>query len=95
MEGVGGGHNHRRIREAPRRVAAHAQIIAWKNGLGRVRIMTIRAPHPSVMHPTTQEGAELIVLIANLTIRIKDITVIRHRQEVMIKEVVTWFEVPG
>jgi hypothetical protein len=68
MKGMRLGDDDRGIGKATRRVAAHAELVAWQDRFHAVHVMAVHAAHPGVVHATAQEGSELVVFIADLAV---------------------------
>ena len=67
-------------------MTAHAKCITRQNGLVGMRIMTIQAVDPRMVHPAAQKGCEDIVFFPDLPIRVVDIRGIGNHQRVMIQK---------
>lgn len=76
-------------------MAAHAEPIARKPRLHRVRIMAIGAGDASLMHAAPQERGELVVFIANLAVRIERVGLVDDDEREVIEEGVAGAEVAG
>ena len=80
-DGIYGG----RIRRAGA-VALQTEKISRQLCFHRVDIVAIHAAHALMKHPAAHECRHLVVLIANLTVGIKQIRIIHDGQEIVIKK---------
>ena len=76
-------------------MTTHAHHVAGQSNFRAVRLVTIDASYAFVKHATAEKRCELIILIAHLSIGVKQISFIHDGQQMMVEEVVAGLRIAG